>query len=109
MGPHRRGLLAMKPTHNDIFRLVSLRGPERGFTVDPTEDGAGREVERLLQGVPVDPRNPQPSTARRLADVAVVSGPDLERSSIAAAEAALHRARVATLKDLRDLRLEGGG
>lgn len=95
----------MNSTHNDIFRFVSVRGSQRVFTVDPTEDIPDAQVPRLLRDVDVDVDQPNPTIARLLRNVGTLSAGDLSGLDIASAAAELDAANVGTLGDLRGLQL----
>jgi hypothetical protein len=95
----------VKPSSNDIFRLVSLRGAEPTYTVDPTEDVEDSDVVRVLTGIDVDPANPSPEVIDALGEVRTLSADELAATVAARVDAALHGQEIGTLADLRAVRV----
>lgn len=93
----------MTARHKDVFRFVSLRGPERSHSVDPSKD-VPSEVVELLEEFP-DLSNTV-DLARHLAHVTVLTEADLEKSIVAIAEAAIRREHIDSFDDLQNLRIE---
>jgi hypothetical protein len=78
------------------------------FTADPTEDVRDAAVPRLLRDVVVDVGRPDSVVARLLGDIRTLTTGNLAQFDIAAVAAEIDMADVATLRDLRELRLPGG-
>lgn len=95
----------MMPIHNDLFRLVSLRGPERVLAVVPTEDVEGSEVLKILGDLSIDASNPPTDAAIKLAAVRALSWSDMEGLLIAKVDAMVRSQKVATLSDLQALHI----
>lgn len=68
----------MKPLHNDVFRMIALRGPRGTFATDPGEDNSDGDVVRLLADTDVDPENPDPAIGALLEHVHVLTDDELD-------------------------------
>ncbi len=99
----------MPITGNDIFKLVSLRGPVDGLTVAPTDDVTDSRVERLLSDLKVDPGNLTAEVQRRVADLPTLTEDDLKRSIIASIQKHLQAERVLSYSGLLSARIEHHG
>jgi hypothetical protein len=95
----------MKTGQNDLFRFVSVRGPEPIYTVEPTKDVPDVEVVRRLRDVDIDIRQPDPRVPDLLATVTVLSRQDLADSGLATVAGDLDAAEVRTLVDLNAMEL----
>lgn len=81
----------MKPLHNDVFRLIALRGARAKFAVDPGADNPDGDVVRLLAGIEVEPQKPNSEIPRLIESVPVLSETELEALAVTGFAKALHR------------------
>src|SRR5262249_11059829 len=91
----------MQTRHNDLFRFVSVRGPEPVYSVDPTEDVRDVEVVERLASLEVDLANPDPRIPGLLGGIAISSAGDITRSGLAAARSAFDGGVTTRLLELR--------
>jgi hypothetical protein len=94
---------------NTIFKLVSLRKPIDGLTVDPADDVSDSQVEKLLSGSRVDPANPTAEVLRRVADLPVLTEADLQRSILAFIQKHLQAEKVISFSGLTSIQIEHNG
>ncbi len=99
----------MKLTTNDIFKLISLRGPATGLTIDPAADVPDSEVQDRLENLAVDWRTPSSPVLQALADLTVLSNDDVAASPLEEIAEVLDTPDVLTFKDLAVLTAAWGG
>ncbi|MGA8992991.1 MAG: hypothetical protein WB441_01645, partial [Nocardioidaceae bacterium] len=95
----------MKPGQNDIFRFVSVRGPEPVYTAEPTKDLPDLEVVTRLQRIDVDLANPDPKIAGLLDTIPVLNAGALGATSLAAVLQDMDAAGATTGAALAELQL----
>ncbi|MGW3422456.1 hypothetical protein [Streptomyces phaeochromogenes] len=93
----------MKTGHNDLFRFVSVRGPEPVYTTDPTKDVPDVQVLNRLSAIRVDLRRPDPKIPGLLTSIGLWSRQDIDGSRLAAVQAAIDAANVRTMAELTAL------
>ena len=99
----------MKPAQNDIFRLISVRGPEPAYADDPVEDVTDSAVVELLHGATVDLERPDNSIPAKLAKVKVLADTDLDKTVVNRIARELSRSRAASLPALRNIAVQVSG
>lgn len=89
---------SMESGQNDLFRFVSVRGPEPVYTAEPTKDLPDDvEVVKRLRALQVDLHNPDPKIPGLLARIKLWSASDLAGSALAAVRRDLDAAGISTM------------
>jgi hypothetical protein len=94
---------------NLVFKLVSLRGPTKGLTIEPSSDVPGGAVEKLLADIEVDPAAPSAEAIRLLGDVHALSERELSALPLAKVADLLRAAGGLDLPKVEALRVSPAG
>jgi hypothetical protein len=96
----------MKSGQNDLFRFISVRGPEPVYTLEPTRDVTDAEVLDLLSAIVVDVNQSDPKIPGLLAAIGVWGRQELDGSELASVRGQFDAASVRTMAGLNALQLQ---
>jgi hypothetical protein len=96
----------MKTGHNDLFRFVSVRGPEPVYTVDPTKDLDHVEAVGRLATIDVNVAAIDPEIPGLLDSITVWDAQNLSGSTLDKVRAALDGATVTRVGELHGIQVQ---
>lgn len=99
----------MASASNDLFRFVSLRRPDHGLSVDPSEVASGSVALRLLADLRVDIDNPRQEVLARLEQVPLLTEDAVAGLALGRVTDAIYSPAAATWSVLANLHVQLDG